>query len=127
SAPAAWADCATAAISVMVQRGLLGVSIQTRPVSPGRIAVFTALKSDISAKVIACPTRGSCRSQFCKPQYMSWGATIWVGSKDRKSAVAAAVPEPKTRDSVAPSNSEINDSAWRTDVLSARPYTLPEL
>ena len=55
SAPAAWAMVATAAMSVRVQIGLLGVSIHTSPVSPGRTAARTASRSDVSTKVTEWP------------------------------------------------------------------------
>ena len=55
SAPAACAMSETAAMSVMVHSGLLGVSIQNRPVSPGRTAARTASRSDVSTKVTVWP------------------------------------------------------------------------
>ncbi len=45
----------TAAMSVTVHSGLLGVSIQNSPVSPGRTAARTASRSEVSTKVTLWP------------------------------------------------------------------------
>ena len=55
SAPAACAISETAAMSVIVHSGLLGVSIQTMPVLPGWTASRTACRSDVSTKVTEWP------------------------------------------------------------------------
>ena len=49
-APAAWAISAAAAMSVTVQSGLPGVSIQTSLVRPGRIAARSASRSSMATK-----------------------------------------------------------------------------
>ena len=50
-----WAISDTAAMSVTVHSGLLGVSIQNSPVSPGRTAARTASRSEVSTKVTVWP------------------------------------------------------------------------
>jgi hypothetical protein len=55
TASAACAISAIAAISVIVQSGLLGVSIQNNPVKPGFTAARTASRSDVSTKETLCP------------------------------------------------------------------------
>jgi len=51
----AGAISAVAAISVIVQSGLLGVSIHNRPVWPGLMAARTASRSDVSTKLTLWP------------------------------------------------------------------------
>ena len=122
-APAAWAIPAAAAMSVIVQSGLPGVSIQTSLVRPGSMAARRASRSSVSTKVSARPRRGaSSRSQRFSAQYMTVPATTWSpGSRAPNTAVAAAIPEPNSRaPAPAPSSIARTDSASRTVALSGR-------
>ena len=85
-------------MSVTVHSGLLGVSIQNNPVSPGRTAARTASRSEVSTKVTVWPKRPMSRSQERKPQYMTCEATMCVGlSSASSTVVAAAMPEPNSK------------------------------
>jgi hypothetical protein len=75
-APAAWAISAAAAMSVIVQSGLEGVSIQMSFVAPGFTAAFRAAMSSVSTKSTASPQRvPSVASQFRSAQYITLEAT----------------------------------------------------
>ena len=123
SAPAWWAMLAASAMSVMVQSGLAGVSIQTSFVLPGRRPARMAAGSPASTKVASMPrlVASSC-SHLRRPQYMTLGATTCAGrSSARKVVVAAVMPEADTRLAAPPSSWVSTASTWRTVALSGRP------
>jgi len=75
-APAAWAISVATVMSVTVQSGLPGVSIQTSLVCPGWTAPRRAWESSVSTKVRLSPRRGaSSRSQRFSAQYITVPAT----------------------------------------------------
>ncbi len=122
TASTACAISAIAAMSVIVHSGLLGVSIQNSPVSPGLTAARTASRSEVSTKLTRWPYCPISRSQERKPQYITSEAMMWVGRSSASStAVAAAMPEPNSSASSAPSNAAIRLSACWTERLSVRP------
>ena len=92
SAPAAWASSAIAAMSAMASSGLVGVSIQTAVVSPGRMARSTAARSLIGAGSATTPQRRCTLSSSRNvPPYASWGSTTWLpGSQIERSRVSSA-------------------------------------
>jgi hypothetical protein len=76
-APAACAISAAAAMSVMVQSGLEGVSIQTSLVTPGFTASRRASRLSVSTKSTLKPQRtASVMSQLRRAQYMTLEATM---------------------------------------------------
>ena len=110
-------------MSVMVQSGFAGVSIQTSLVAPGRTAASSAARSSVSTKSTFKPQRvASLASQLRRPQYITRGATTWSpGASAWNTVVAAAMPEAK-RSAWAPSSSIASTaSASRTVALSGRP------
>ena len=94
-APAACARAATAAMSVMVQSGFAGVSIQTSLVLPGRIAAATRATSLMSISSTSSPQCvAKVISQLRSDQYITCGASTWSpGASAKNTAVAAAMPE----------------------------------
>src|SRR3954463_16501619 len=98
-APALWAISEAAWISVTSHRGLLGVSSQTNAVLAGRTALARASRSALGTNSTSRPqVRAKSFSQLRSDQYMTLGATTWLpGLRDMNSAVAAAMPEEKTR------------------------------
>ena len=98
-APASCASSAAAAMSVIAQVGLAGVSIQTSLVLPGRSAAAIASRSLASTRSTTRPrSRPKVVSQRRRPQYITFGATTWSpGASAWNTAVAAAMPEAKVR------------------------------
>ena len=124
SAPAAWAQRAASAMSVMIQIGLDGVSIQTSRVRPGLIAARERAR-DRPRRRTSPPVRGSAHprvSHWRRPQYIAVGATTCAGrSSARNAVVAAAMPEANSRLAAPPSSSVRTSSTCRTVALSERP------
>ena len=110
-------------MSLTLHIGLLGVSSHTSFVRKGAIAAASAARSSVSQKATSRPCAGaSFMSQLRKAQYMRRGATICApGPSDRKSAIAADMPEPSASVAAAPSRAPITASASRTVGLSGRP------
>ena len=110
-------------MSVMVQSGFAGVSIQTSLVSPSRTAASSAARSSVSTKSTRKPQRlASVASQLRSAQYITRGATTWSpGSSAWNTAVAAAMPEAKSSASGPSSSMARTLSACRTVALSGRP------
>src|SRR5260370_37794801 len=76
TAPAQWAISAAAAMSVMLQVGLAGVSIQTSLVAPGFVAAAMASVRSASTKSTFRPQWvAKLASQLRKDQYITLGAT----------------------------------------------------
>jgi hypothetical protein len=100
---------------VTLHSGLLGVSSQTSRVGLAATAPFSASRSSGSAKATSRPSFGaSAFSQWRNAQYMRRGATILAPApRLRNSAIAADMPEPKTRVAAAPSSEPISASASR--------------
>jgi hypothetical protein len=123
-APASCATSAAAAMSVMVQSGFEGVSIQTSLVRPGETAARSPSTLSLSTKLTESPHRGaSVPSQLRSAQYITLDATTWSpGSRAWNTAVAAAIPEEKrSAPACASSSMASTASASRTVALSGRP------
>ena len=114
---------AVSAMSVMVQSGLAGVSIQMSRVFPGCTPARIAAGSAASTKLASIPREGaSSASHLRRPQYMTFGATTCAGrSSARNVAVAALIPDASTRPAAPPSSAVSTASACRTVALSGRP------
>ncbi len=114
---------ATAAMSVISQVGFDGVSSHTQRVLPGWIAALTASGSLMSTRVTLIPYSGAVSSSHRRrPQYITFGATTCAGrSSARKSAVAAAMPEPSSNVAAPPSSRFSTSSVMRTVGVSGRP------
>ena len=75
---------AVAAMSVMVQSGLAGVSIQTSRVLPGRSAAATAAGSVMSISSTCRPQWvAKFISQLRSDQYITFGASTWSPGRER--------------------------------------------
>ena len=104
--PRSRAIAATAAMSVISSRGLLGDSIRNSRVA-GVTASAQALTSVCSTRVHSTPRRGSSAcTRLSEPPYMLRCATTWSPARTSASTavVSAPMPEPKTRPRSAPSS-----------------------
>ena len=110
-APAACAASAAAAMSITSQVGLVGVSIQSSRVRPGRSAASSAPGAAASKKLTSIPRRSARRrSQERPPWYMIRGAATWSPAVQRLDQRHQAPPcrwrrpafRPRRRDRRAP-------------------------
>ena len=123
--PAEWASSQTAARSVISHIGFAGVSAQMSRVRPGRIAAWSAARSQVSVNSTSRPqVRPNSASHLRTPQYSTRETSTWSpGSSDWNTAVAAAMPEANSAHAhPAPSRAASSRSACSNVGLSARVY-----
>ena len=113
-APASWATAASASMSPMFSKGLVGVSIHTAFVRSGTIDARTASRSLTGAALCSSPQRLATLSiSRWVPPYASSGITTWSPGTQivRSNVSSAARPEanakpfsPSSNDAMLPSS-----------------------